>query len=153
MSRRVLDDRGGELLVGVDVDHLENEVRDGKQGLLAFSPAIHPEYESALPYIGYLTSVALGSVIEDTPTLGISSQMHVAVVRSCGLNDRIQELALHAVKNGEVLDEQHELFLVSEERPANVSEHLDEIDVAGEADPVRDDRPGRQLDRRPRPHD
>ena len=64
--------------------HLDDEVSDGKQGLFAFSPTTHPSFAGALPLIGHLTSLGLGSVIEAAPTLGISSQMHVAVVTPDG---------------------------------------------------------------------
>lgn len=60
--------------------HLDESVEAGKQGLLAFSPSADQGFANALPMVGYLTSLGLGSVVEVAPQLGISSQMHAVVV-------------------------------------------------------------------------
>lgn len=64
--------------------HLEESVSDGRQGLLACSPTAHAVFSDVLPLAGYITSLGLGSVVEQTPVLGISSQMYVAVVTPTG---------------------------------------------------------------------
>jgi hypothetical protein len=64
--------------------HLDDSLANGKQGLLNFAPSSNPSSMTILPMVAYLTSLGLGSVVQQSRRLGISSQMHAALITPGG---------------------------------------------------------------------